>query len=205
MDEVIRGLLDSGLIRQQKIINAFRCFLVAKSSGAARFITDLSPWTHLYKTPPMRLHSAAEVLTSIPHHFQMIKIDLTSGFFQLQIHQQFTKFYGIQYRGSSYALQRLPMGHPLAPSILQRYAAQVASILHRLHGVAMVAYLDDWLIFGHQVPVQDILQMLLQLGITINPSKSILTPTRRLIYLGLDVNLLRQQMQPTPQCITHLK
>jgi hypothetical protein len=73
MDEVITDLLDKGVI-QERIINAFRCFLISKTSGAARFITDLSPWTQFYVTPPMRLYSAAEVLTTIPPHRLMIKI-----------------------------------------------------------------------------------------------------------------------------------
>jgi hypothetical protein len=135
----------------------------------------------------------------------MIKIDLTSGFFQLKIHPQHTRFYGIQYRGNQYSLQRLLMGHPLAPSILQRFAAQVAAVLHRNHDIAMVAYLDDWLLFGAQIPVPEILQTIRQLGITINTEKSHLIPTRRLIYLGLDVNLFRQQIQITEVCITHLQ
>jgi hypothetical protein len=164
---------------------------------------DLSPWTQHYTTPPMRLYSAAEILSTIPPHYFMVKIDLTSGFFQLKIHPDHTKFYGIFYRRTQYSLQRLPMGHPLAPSILQRFSAQVASVLHRQHDVSMVAYLDDWLLFGPQLPVDQILQTS-QLGVTINHQKSRLVPTRRLVYLGLDVNLFRQQLQPTPPCIQHL-
>jgi hypothetical protein len=114
MDEVIHDLLQKQVIRQEREINAFRCFLIAKASDAARFIMDLSPWTTHYKTPHMRLYSAAEVLSTIPPHYFMIKIDLTSGFFQLRIRPDHTRFYGIYYRGVQYTLQRLPMGHPLA-------------------------------------------------------------------------------------------
>jgi hypothetical protein len=45
---------------------------------------DLSPWTQLYQLPPMRLYSAAEVLVPIPPAALLIKLDLTSGFFQLK-------------------------------------------------------------------------------------------------------------------------
>jgi DNA-binding IclR family transcriptional regulator len=69
----------------------------------------------------------------------------------------------------------------------------------------MVAYLDDWLLFAPHIPVPRILQTLQKLGITINPSKSHLVPTRRLIYLGLEINLFRQQIQATAPCLQHLR
>lgn len=55
MDEVITDLLDKGVIKEEHIVNAFRCFLIAETSRAARFIMDLSPWTEYYVTPPMQL------------------------------------------------------------------------------------------------------------------------------------------------------
>jgi hypothetical protein len=66
MDEVIHDLEQQQIIKKQRIVNAFRCFLVAKPTGAARFIMDLSSWTSHYKIPPMRLYSAAGVISAIP-------------------------------------------------------------------------------------------------------------------------------------------
>jgi hypothetical protein len=118
MDEALQDMERQDIIRRQKVTQVFLCFLTAKPSGAARFIMDLFPWTPFYQTPPMKLYSAAEVIAAIPATYQLIKIDLKSGFFQLRIKQQHTKFYGIYYKGQQFALQRLPIGHPLAPSIL---------------------------------------------------------------------------------------
>jgi hypothetical protein len=50
------------------------------------------------------------------------------------------------------ALTRLPMGHPLAPYVLQRLAAAVAQHINHPFGTAMVAYSDDWLLFQPDVP-----------------------------------------------------
>jgi hypothetical protein len=49
MDQVVHDLEQNHIIRRQRVVNAFRCFLVAKPSGSARFIMDLSPWTRFYK------------------------------------------------------------------------------------------------------------------------------------------------------------
>jgi hypothetical protein len=49
--------------------------------------------------------------------------------------------------------------------------------------------LDDWLIFSsHDVPVSAILQDIQDLGLSINIAKSILTPTTRMTYLGLNID-----------------
>jgi hypothetical protein len=58
----------------------------------------------------------------------------------------------------------------------------------------MVAYLDDWLIFGNQLPAAEILQTIQQLGIHINFKKSVLQPVSQLIYLGLLISVPTKQL-----------
>jgi hypothetical protein len=61
MDEVIQDLQQHQiLVPNPNIKYAFRMFLVSKTTGAARPIVDMSPWTPLYQTPPIRLYTAAE-------------------------------------------------------------------------------------------------------------------------------------------------
>jgi hypothetical protein len=172
---------------------------------SARPVYDLSPWTPFYKTPPLLLYSAAEILQTIPRNARLIKIDLRSGFFQLPVHSCFWKYYGVYYKGQRWAWTRLPMGHPLAPVIMQRFSTAIARLLHRVCDVTMVAYLDDWLLFSQRpLPVATILARLTKAGITINRDKSILIPTTALVHLGLQIDTRTMQIRPTPQCVNHL-
>jgi hypothetical protein len=153
----------------------------------------------------MRLYSAAEVLVSIPPAALLIKIDLTSGFFQFRIREEHIHFYGIYYAGVRYAFTRLPMGHALAPSIMQRTSQAVASHLYSVFQVHMCAYLDDWLLWDlrpHQV--QPILQEIQRLGLTINMDKSSLQPTTSLTYLGLRIDTVTRTTTPTTACVRDL-
>jgi hypothetical protein len=205
MDQVIQDLLHQQiLVPYQDIVYAFRMFLVSKSDRSARPILDLSPWTPYYTTPAMRLYSAAEVLVSLGRDLPMIKIDLRAGFFQIKIRPAYYRYYGVYYQGRRYAWTRLPMGHPLAPAFMQRIATAVARHLHRQHGVSMVAYLDDWLLFGQHLPVLDILNTLQQLGLQINVQKSVLQPTTALVYLGLNISTRHLTILPTDSCLQHL-
>jgi hypothetical protein len=134
----------------------------------------------------------------------MIKLDLSSGFFQISLKKEHRKFYGVYYRGEQLALTRLPMGHPMAPYILQRLAQAVAVFINQKFGSAMIAYLDDWLFFQQHLPAQQIIREIQRLGFTINFSKSIIQPTSRLIYLGLLIDAPAQQLRPTPECLQHM-
>jgi hypothetical protein len=54
IDQVVQDLEEHQiLVPCPEIVYAFRMFLIAKTSGAARPIVDLSPWTPLYQTPPI--------------------------------------------------------------------------------------------------------------------------------------------------------
>jgi hypothetical protein len=174
------------LVPYRQIKYAFRLFLVAKPSGEARPVLDMSPWTTFYDPPPIHIYSAAEVSSTIPPRATMIKIDLQSGFFQIPICQQYWQYYGVHYEHQRYAWTRLPMGHPLAPALMQRVETTVAQNLHSRFDVTKVSYLDDWLIFSQSpLPVQELLTAIQALGLTINEDKSVLHPITAMTYLGL--------------------
>lgn len=69
----------------------------------------------------------------------------------------------------------------------------------------MVAYLNNWLIYGARLKVSAIVAEIQHLGFTINLEKSHLQPTSALIYLGLHINIPRQTIEPTQQCLQHLR
>jgi hypothetical protein len=119
----------------------------------------------------------------------MIKIDIQHGFFQIPICARHQQFYGIYHRQRRFAWTRLPMGHALAPSIMQRLAVAVGWFLHGLCGVSMVAYLDDWLIFSHKpFDPAPILEAVQGLGFIVNIKKSVLQPVTVMTYLGLHID-----------------
>jgi hypothetical protein len=87
------------------------------------------------------------------------------------------------------------MGHPLAPYVLQRISLAVAKYLNQRYDISMISYLDDWLLFSPQPPAARICRTIEHLGFTINYGKSVIVPTHRLIYLGLQIDTTTQQLQ----------
>jgi hypothetical protein len=206
IQEAINDILNSGILRPcEEICYTFHLFLVAKPDGSGRPVLHLSPWTDHYIKPPIKLYSAAKVLRSIQPTDQLMKINLKSGFFQCAIRQEHQKFYGVYHLGHRYAWTRLPMGHSLALSVMQRFSQDIARYLHDLYGVSMVSYLDDWLLFGPNLPMEQIVQTLCHLSNTINERKLVLTPVLSLTYLVLNINVPSQQLTITSSCLQHLE
>lgn len=206
MTEVITSLVNNGLLVSEQV-NTFRCLLVAKPDSSARFIVDIYIYHHGRNSTcfhPPRYTTQQRKFSLLSRQQIPSSGYLKSGFFQIPIARDHRRYYGITYAGHSYALTRLLMGHPLAPSILQRVSSKVAAYLHAGHGVCTVAHPDDWLLFAPSVAVHDILQDLHSLGFTINTQNSILTPNKRLAYLGLDIHVRQHTIRPTSSCLQHL-
>ena len=69
--------------------------------------------------------------------------------------------------------------------------APVFTELHK-HGIRLLRYLDDWLLWGlfYQEPLdltQVLLQLCVRLGICINYDKSCLHPAQELGFLGVNI------------------
>lgn len=77
----------------------------------------------------------------------------------------------------------------------------MAAHLQRPFGVSMFAYLDDWLLVRPWIPADALCQELQQLGLAINFQNSIADQSKRLIYLGLNIDPQQWTITPTPSCI----
>jgi hypothetical protein len=98
------------------------------------------------------------------------------------------------------------MGHVMVPSIMQRLAVAVGRFLHHHHGVSMVAYLDDWLIFHrNNFDPAPILDTIRNLGFNINEKKSVLYPVQVMTYLGLCIDTVSRTLRPTTSCLQHMR
>ena len=83
-------------------------------------------------------------------------------------------------------------GYSLAPRVFTKILKPVQSAL-RSRGIRVVFYLDDILIFGTTYDeclrnVQEVYELLFNLGFTINNAKSQMQPVRVLIFLGFIIN-----------------
>ncbi|KAG8226747.1 hypothetical protein J437_LFUL004398 [Ladona fulva] len=189
---MINALLKQGIIQESVVKCAFRFNVIAKSSGRPRIILDLSPWTNFYHRPKFSLLDAVKAITRIGPQAKMAKLDLADAFFQIQIKPEQQEFYGVRIQGKSYKFLRMPMGHTLAPAIMQRWAREVAKEVRLNFDVILIPYLDDWLLVHTDLctdVVYNIAEFLVyELGITLNDRKCMFAPKTEIEYLGTVIN-----------------
>ena len=136
-----------------------RLFVVKKASGAWRPVIDLSPLNKYVLKSRFKMETAETALRSIRSNDWFLTFDLRDAYLQI------------------------PIQLSTAPQVFTRVMAPVSAILHQ-KSIRIVRYLDDWLLMADsqeeslraRAEVFDICE---NLGIVINPDKSVLEPKRR--------------------------
>ena len=122
----------------------------------------------------------------------MVSIDLKDAYLQIPIHPDSRKCLRFVALNQVFQFKTLCFGLSTAPQVFTRVMAPVSVLLHRL-GVRMCQYLDDWLILASSRPLvlqalETVLHLCQELGILVNWEKSQLTPSQRVVYLGVILN-----------------
>ena len=160
-----------------------RLFVTPKVTGGWRPVIDLSRLNRFVRLSRFRMETSASVLQSLRPGDWMVSVDLQDAYLQVPVHPDSRRFLRF------FQFKALCFGLYSAPQVFTWVMAPVSSIMHR-YGFRILRYLDDWLVLGSSFQeitrARDFLLWLCdQLGILVNHSKSTLTPSQRLDYLGM--------------------
>ena len=166
-----------------------RLFVTPKVTGGWRPVIDLLRLNRFVRLSRFRMETSASVLQSLRPGDWMVSLDLQDAYFPVPVHPNSRRFLRFCVGAEVFNFKALCFGLSLAPQVFTRVMAPVSSIMHR-YGFRILRYLDDWLILGSSFQeisrARDFLLWLCdQLGILVNHSKSTLTPSQRLGYLGM--------------------
>ena len=115
------------------------------------------------------------------------------------------KYLRILWEGQKYQYTCLPNGLATAPRIFTKIMKPVYST-PRKQGHANVSYIDDSLIVSKtesecSINIKETVQLLDNLGLTIHPEKSVLTPTNLIQFLGFWINSVEMKVSLTREKI----
>ncbi|KAL0200730.1 hypothetical protein M9458_003917, partial [Cirrhinus mrigala] len=180
-----------------------RYFLVPKKDGSLRPILDLRVLNKHLRKYNFRMLSHSSLLRSVNHTAFFTVIDLKDAFFHISIYPPHRKFLRFAYQGVCYEFTVLPFGLSLSPRTFCLVVEAGLAPL-RAAGLRILTYIDDWLIIAdsREEAIQNTARALAHitaLGFKVNVSKSNLTPSQNVIFLGLELNSLTMRARLSQQ------
>lgn len=204
----ISELLEKGAVELVHSSDQFRgfysiYFLVPKKDGGFRPILDLRHLNRSLKVLRFHMLRTVDLLQAIAPGDWFTSIDLKDAYFHVPVaphHRQFLRF---AFEGRAYQFRVLPFGLSLAPRTFTRCVGAALAPL-QAQGLRILPYLDDWLVCAQtREQAHDNTLLLLDhvscLGLTVNFAKSSLTPSQRVVFIGVAVDSLTMSAQPSPQ------
>lgn len=167
-------------------------FLVDKPDGERRPVINLKEfngWLIYLHFKMEGIHLLRDVL--LPGDW-LVRLDLKNAYLVVPIHPPHRWFLQFLWRGQVFEFTALPFGLASAPWCFTKILHPVVEVL-RSQGFRLIVYLDDILLMA-QCPLQlapqlqSAVSLLESLGFVVNGQKSILCPTRKLVFLGFVID-----------------
>ena len=178
-------------------------FAVPKSSGGHRLVINLKVLNQHLRTPSFSMETTSSVIACLQGSRWAATIDLQDAYNHILIHPRARPFLRFAHHNKLWQFRALPFGLSTAPFPFTWVMRTVVKEL-RGKGTRVNAYLDDWIFHGPDrslllAQVRSFLDLAASLGLQVNRAKSKLTPSQRLEYLGMQIDLVEQRIYPTPK------
>ena len=200
----ILSLLDKGVVEEsedclgQVISNVF---LRPKKNGEFRMILDLTWLNHFVEYAHFKMQSLQSALNLMVQDCWMGSIDLRDAYYSVPISHMHRKFLKFRWGGQLFQFTALPNGLACAPRIFTKILSPVFAHL-REDGLVGFPYIDDsFVTAGSPEKCMQALvrlkELLATLGFVIHEEKSVLEPTRHLVFLGFNLDSSKMEVSLT--------
>ena len=193
---LVSRLLSRGKVRKVLVPQPLffsRLFLVPKKGGSLRLIIDLSRLNRFLVVPHFKMESVWNIAAGILEGLWGCTIDLEDAYHSVPMAAMSQCYLAFVVDGVVYVFTHLPFGLSVAPWAFTRVIRPIKGFCHR-QGLLLHSYLDDFFLLNptHEGLLEDtsyLLGLFRCLGLAVNAGKSHLTPSRSLVYLGVQFRL----------------
>lgn len=185
IERQVQELQAQGLVQEGHGAWSSPVVLVQKKDGSWRFCVDYRRLNEVTVQDAYPLPRIDESLDALGGSKWFSTLDLTSGYWQVELEAQAKEKAAFATRSGLWEWQVLPFGLTCAPSTFERL---MENVLRGLHWQTLLIYLDDIIVFSqdveeHLTRLTEVFNRLQAAGLKLKPSKCDLF-TERVNYLG---------------------
>ena len=167
-------------------------FLVPKKGGGQRPVINLKKLNQFVQYEHFKMENVRMLQDLLKKDDYLVKIDLKDAYFTVPIWVNHQKYLRFPWKENLYEFTCLPFGLSSAPRVFTKIMKPAVGLLRQL-GIRIVIYLDDMMIMSRTQEVakyhaMTAVNLLENLGFTINYQKSALVPTTSIEFLGFLVD-----------------
>lgn len=198
VQKVIDEMMENGIIRKANTRYINPLIVVPKKDGSVRICLDAREVNKRIEPAYERPEKVQDLIRRFHGNKWLTSLDLTSGYWQVELAKEDQPYTGFGFGGISYCFQRVPFGLKTAGSGFIR-ALNIA-LGNDVRDYAVV-YVDDLIVFSrtfveHLIHLKSILTKLREAGLTIKRKKSIFCQ-EEIRFLGHLVS--GQGVRPDPE------
>lgn len=180
------GVIEKSVHEKEEVISPV--FLVKKSDGSFRLILNLKRFNERVAYEHFKMENLAFATQMITKDCYMASVDLRHAYYSVPVKHTFRKYLKFRWKGQLYQYTCLPNGLSNCPRYFTKLLKPVYAHL-RSKGYLSAAFIDDCYLQGQTYEecmnsVQETVNIFESLGFVIHEEKAVLTPCKKLKYLG---------------------
>ena len=206
IDTEVLDLLSKGVILEVENngeLFVSNIFLRPKPNNKWRLIIDLSELNRYITKHHFKMENL-EVATRLMFTDAFLaSIDLRDAYYAIPIHPKDRKFLCFQWKDKFFQFTCLPFGLCSAPWLFTKTLKPIFAEFHK-KGFSGFGYIDDtFIVASSEQECYDAIEFLVnlfsKLGFRVHPEKSVLVPTKQLVFLGYVLDTEQMSVTPTQE------
>ena len=184
-----------------KFQNVSPIFTCPKKDGSHRLILNLKKLNLDIPYKHFKMDSLQTALQLITPGCFMTSVDLKDAYYSVPIHPSDKILLRFVWEGELWQFNAMPNGLALAPRMFTKLLKPVFAHL-RAAGFGSTSFIDDSLQVSPSFPlavlnVKETVRLLTKLGFIIHPIKSVLVPSQKITYLGVEIDSVDMKVRLT--------
>ena len=180
-------------------------FIRPKKNNKIRIILNLKHFNENIDPLHFKMETLQCAINSMRKDCYFGSVDLSESYYSIPVTKKHRKYFRFWFDNQKYQFTSLVMGLTTSPRVFTKVLKPVFAHL-REKGYMSTAYIDDSCLQGQTYlecsdNISATIKLMDSLGLTINPDKSVLIPTRQITFIGFLLCSETMTIRPTAEKI----